>query len=441
MVTRADAEELLRTLPWGPAAARTRAQAELVADPDPFVASIGHQVMGIVARDGGRIDEALEALRSALRLARRAGDTDRQADVRATLGATLAVAGRVREGLAHLGTAVEQVDGLSRAMVLYRRAWVLERMLADYEGSVADLQEAVPEFARAGDRAWEARAHNLEGLVLARTGDLTGAARAFEETVRLTTETGESWAAAVAVHNVGWVGFLAGDLPFAFEKYAEASARFDAIDITSVDLVVDRADAYLAAGLAVEALAVVEQALAARPLQAREHADLLVSVAEAALAAGDWPRAADAADEASRLLRHQSRQVHRLRADLRSITARAEAGDPPSRLLPQVERLVDASREAQVSELPQALLLGARLAEAVHSPRAAALAAAWLEEAAEFRRSGTGLGRALGWLARARARAAAGDTRGVLRACDLGLKALDEHRATLGSRSPGITAT
>ena len=159
-----------------------------------------------------------------------------------------------------------------------------------------------------------------------------------------------------------------------------------------------------------------------------------MSVAEAALAAEDWQRAATAADEASRLLRRQSREVHRLRADLRSITAWAGAGDRPSRLLARVERLVDASRQAQVVELPQALLLGARVAEGVRSPRATALAAAWLEEAAEFRRGGTGLVRALGWLALARARAAAGDTGGVLRACDLGLRALDEHRATLGSQ-------
>jgi tetratricopeptide (TPR) repeat protein len=434
MVTRAEAEELLLTLFSDPAAARRRAQEELVPAPDPFVASIGHQVLGIVVRDLGRTDQALVHLRTALDVAARSGDAERVSDVRATLGGTLAVSGQVRAGLAQLGRAAEEVSGTARARVLYRRAWVLERMLADYEGSISDLRRAHPEFVRARDRQWELRARNLEGLVLARAGHLAGAAEAFAETRVIATELGIRWGVALAVHNVGWVAFLAGDLPLALERYAEAGALFDAIDITSVDLVVDQCDAYLSAGLAVDALAVVERALAARPLQAREHADLLVSVSEAALAAGDWQRAATAADEASRMLRHQSREVHRLRADLRAITARVEAGDPSARLLPRVERLIDASRQARVVELPQALLLGARVGGGVRSPRAAALATSWLVEAAEFRRSGTGLVRALGWLALARARDAAGDTGGVLRACDRGLDALDEHRATLGSQ-------
>ena len=86
--------------------------------------------------------------------------------------------------------------------------------------------------------------------------------------------------------------------------------------MTNVDLVLDQVAAYLSGGLAQDALAVVESALVARPLQPREEADLLVAVAGAALAADDWDRAVSAADEGSSLLRAQSRHVHRLEADL-----------------------------------------------------------------------------------------------------------------------------
>ena len=96
---RAEAEELLRTLFADPEARTSRAEAELVPDPDPAVASIGHQVVGIVLRDLGETDAALHELRTALRLARRSGDEERWADVLATLGGSLACAGRVREGL------------------------------------------------------------------------------------------------------------------------------------------------------------------------------------------------------------------------------------------------------------------------------------------------------------------------------------------------------
>ena len=53
---------------------------------------------------------------------------------------------------------------------------------------------------------------------------------------------------------------------------------------------VDRVDAYLAGGLADDALTVAEEALEARPLLPTERADLLVYLSDAALAAGGAAR-------------------------------------------------------------------------------------------------------------------------------------------------------
>lgn len=434
MGTRVEAEELLRTLFDDPDSARATALRELVPDLDPAVSSIGHQVLGIVLRDEGHTDAALVALRTAVLLARRSGDAERVGDARATLGGSLAIAGRTREGLQHLDGAAETLVGLPLGRLLYRRAWVLGHLLARFEESAADLRTAREIFAGAGDHVWEGRALNLEGLIDVGLGDLAGAARAFAAFGELAAAIGSDFDVALARHNTGWLAFARDDLPVALEKYAGASARYDALGVTNVDLVVDRSEAYLAAGLAADALAVVEEALQARPLQPRERADLLVWTAKAALAAGDWQRAASAADEGSRMLRRQSRHVHRLRADLLSITARAESGEAPGSLLRRTERLVAASREAQGADLPQTLLLGAMLARRVRSARGRSLAASWLEEAAAFRRTGNGTARTLGWLALAQRREIADDPAGVLRACDRGLKALDEHRATLGSQ-------
>jgi hypothetical protein len=99
-----------------------------------------------------------------------------------------------------------------------------------------------------------------------------------------------------------------------------------------------------------------------------------------------------------------------------------------------MERVVAGMRAARSAQLPHALLVGAGLARRVRSARAAGLAAEWLAEAASFRSASTGALRAVGWLAQARAREMVGDTGGVLRACEHGLRALDEHRATLGSQ-------
>ena len=75
---QAEAEELLRDVFADPVGARAAATAELVPDSDPAIASIGHQVVGIVLRDLGETERRLEELRTAVRLARRSGDVERR---------------------------------------------------------------------------------------------------------------------------------------------------------------------------------------------------------------------------------------------------------------------------------------------------------------------------------------------------------------------------
>lgn len=430
---RDEAEELLRTLFADPQAARARAVLELVPDPDPAIASIGHQVVGIVLRDLGETDSALRELRRSLRLARRASDPLRAPDVMATLGGTLSLAGRTGQGLRLLDEAAAGLEGLPLARVLHRRAYVLGTLLDRFEDSAADLERAAQVFAGAGDAVWEARALNLRGVVQVRLGELDAASEAFARYRRLAADLGDASGVGIAEHNLGWVASVRGDLPRALAWYASAAARFEALGETSVELVLDQASAYLSGGLADDALAVLEAALVARPLQAREYAGLLVAVSEAALAAGDWQRAMSAADEGAALLRAQSRTVHRLEAELLGLTARERSGEPAAPLLRRVERVVAGLDGTRSYRLPHALLLGASVAGRVRSPRAARLAADWLTELAGLRRDPTSALRALGWLAQARLCEAAGDSGGVLRACDRGLQALDEHRATLGS--------
>lgn len=430
---RADAEELLRTLFSDPAAAHARAAAEMVDHPDPWISSVGHQVVGIVLRDQGVPDQALVHLRTAVRLSRRSGDGERVGDARATLGLSLARVGRAGEGLAELSSAATGLSGLPLARLLVRRAMVLGYVLARYEDSMVDLRRALETFDHEDDEVWEGRALNLQGLALVAVGDLDGARAAFEEFGRLAESTDNQWAVAVSVHNLGWVAEVADDLPLALQRYAAASEVYGSIGVTDADLVEDRCRTYVACGLAGDALEVAEEALAVRPLLPPERADVLVSLADAALAAGDVARAVEAADEASRLLRSQGRRFDRVRADLIGLRARTRLDVPRPDLLRRAERLIGAARSEGSPELPQALLLGGGLAQTVRSDRASALAATWLDEAASWTRAAAAADRALGWLARARRSDLAGDRTATLRACDRGLGVLDEQRATLGS--------
>jgi tetratricopeptide (TPR) repeat protein len=433
MVTRAEAEELLHNLFADPAAAGQRAEEELVPDVDPAVASIGHQVVGIVLRDLGEIDAALREMRTALRLARKSGEVQRIGDVEATLGGSLAVAGRLRDGMAHLDAAADSLDGVDRARVLVRRAWVATALLNRHGDAVDDLRSATSVFADVGDEVWLARALNLEGYALAHQGDIGRAAVVFDRATALHRSLGHPYDLASTVHNRGWLAFLQGDLPRALALYDDAAAAFAGLGVMEPWFVVDHSAGYLAAGMPLEALTVVDEAMATRPLQPRERADLLIAAAEAALAAEDLARATSAADQASRMLRTQGRDVRRLRADLVAIWARAEAGAPPRRLLGAVEVLIEAARRERAPELTQALLLGARVAGGVLSPRASELADTWLDLASRSRRASTATERALGWWALAQRREQAGRRGATLRACERGLAAVDEHRATLGS--------
>ena len=432
-VDRAEAEELLRTVFSDPAASRAAAEAQLVGSPDPAVASIGHQVLGIVLRGTGETHDALAHLRRALMLARRA-DSERELDVRATFGTTLGYAGRTHEGLAQLDRAVAGSTGLPLARVLVHRARFLAFHLERFEAGADDLRRALAILDGSGDDIWRARALNLEGLTRIGLGDLDAARRSFDESLAIHEALQMRSDVAVGVHNQGWMAFLAGDLPRALELYADANDRFDALDLTNVDLVYDRCEAYLAGGLATDALDVVERALVARPLLESEQADLHLALAGAAVAASDWARARTAADAARRLFSKQGREQHWIRAELFAVRARAESGDRPARLLDRLTTLIDAARESGAPELPQALLLGALVAGRVRSTRARQRVDGWLEEAAHFRHATSGTTRALGWLAMARRRERAGEVGGVLRACERGLRALDEHQATLGSQ-------
>lgn len=94
-----------------PVEAMARARAILAGDPPAHEASIAHQAIGVVQRDFGDLDAATRELRTALRLARVARSTDRQADVLATLGVALTYQGHSGRGLSAFDSALALMAG------------------------------------------------------------------------------------------------------------------------------------------------------------------------------------------------------------------------------------------------------------------------------------------------------------------------------------------
>ena len=116
------------------------AERMLAATRDPYVRSYAGQALGIATREMGDVAQAVRYLRAALAAAASCGD-ERRADVEASLGITLACAGRSKEALRHLDAALSQASGVTAARVRLRRGNLL--------GILGRTNEAIEEHRRA----------------------------------------------------------------------------------------------------------------------------------------------------------------------------------------------------------------------------------------------------------------------------------------------------
>ena len=438
---RDEAEELLRTLFADPAGRPRRAQDVLVPDPDPALASIGHQVVGDRAARPGRHGRGAAGAACGAAAGAAVGRPRRAADVMATLGISLCVVGRMREGLRHLD---EAVDGArrraARRACSYRRAYVLGHLLARFEESCRGPAEGPRALRRRrATRCGRPARSTCRPCVDVELGEVESAAEAF---ARLRRDLGlPRRRCAVSPSPIttpgGWPSFAAT----CRARSSSTPPRPRASTRCGIDerrprprpggcLPVGRARRRTPSPSS-------SHALVARPLQPRERGG----------PAGGGCRCGP---RRGRLGPCRVGRRRGLVAAARTVPARPPAGGRPPRDHCPRPRPVSrpprccagpsasstGMREARAPQLPQALLarctvwragsarpgrprLGVRLARrgGVLPPRAHRLRCA----------------RSAGWRRPGRA-SAAGDSGGVLRACELGLRALDEHQATLGSQ-------
>jgi hypothetical protein len=425
----AAAEDLLRLALAEPAEAEARAEEIASVHDDPWTMSVVRQARGIVLRDRGRSSEAVSELRSARELARRSGDSDRLADVRATLGSALALDGRTRPGMAELDRAVDgATDRQVRARCLMRRGYVLSMVMGRHREALADLRTALRGVRALGDRVWEARTLNNMSLLHLDVGEVVKAELALDDARRIFEAEGQNVEAVAVLHNQGSLAFYRGDLPRALRLYDEAGVAYARWGEPPVELVEDQCQALLAAGLPDEACAVATEQLANAQLGPVNRAELQLHLALGELARGDAFAALAAARSARGSFRRQGRDVAAARAELVVLSARRRAGATGAALSEAAAQLARSLEEARSEDAPVAWLLAGRAAADAGRDASELWAAA-----ARYRRHPSGLVRASAWLAEALDRDRRGEVRGVWHACRRGLDALDDHRATLGS--------
>lgn len=426
-------DDLLALVPVDPDRAATVARRLVAGETDPVALSYAHQALGIVMRDRGDIELALDHLRTAKRLAERTSDgtangadPDRSADVRATLGVALALRGRTPAALRELDEAVglARAQGSVRPKVLLRRANVLA-YLGRHPAAITDLQEAVPSFRRSGDEIWEARALNLRAYVRMQRGEFAEAERDLHGADALFTRHQQRLEVLHTRHNLAQVRFFRGDVPGALAAFADLSAAFADLGDPHLEVALDRARVLLVAGLSDEAVDVIAAASPWASSRPRARAELLVTLAAAHLGAGRPELALQDALTARRLFLRQDRGWWRTRADLVALQARIELGRGSRRAAVALADSLadDATEDAVLAHL----LAGRELAST--DPAAATT---YLSRAAAGRHRGSPLSRTTAWLARA-LELEVGQRPRVLDAVGRGLDALAEHRASLGS--------
>ncbi|MFF4018628.1 CHAT domain-containing protein [Streptomyces sp. NPDC001843] len=432
--------ELLPMVFAAPNEALAGARRVLDADPSPLHASVAHQVMGIWHRDFGDLRVALSHLRRARDLAARAESADREADVLATLGVALVHAGRTRRGLTAFERGVARGTGHTRARVLFRRAyvwWVLGR----HREALEDVRRAIPVLRQADDVIWTARALTLRATVHLALGAVDRADADFTAAERLWETTGQEHDKADAVESRGLAAFRSGDIPAALRLLDEAEERYGKLGTPTFMLCIRRCEVLMAAGLAPEALAEADAAIAELDGiggQSTRKAELLLAAARAARSAGDPHTAIDRAAVAVRLFAGQHRTWWETHARLVLIEARVATGRRSGRMVTDAARVAERLAAFGSPAAPEASLLAGRIALALGRPE---VAERHLAVAARSRRAGPPLARMTGWAAQALRARAAGSGPGLLQACRRGLDVLDDHRMTLGASELRARAT
>ncbi|KAA1420261.1 CHAT domain-containing protein [Nocardioides humilatus] len=407
-----------------PVAAVEVAEGLLAAAADPLQHSFAHQALGIVLRESGDVDEAVRRLRMALRSARSSGSDDRLRDVRATYGGTLVVAGMTRAGLRQLVLAENGAVEPGAARVRVRRAAVLA-MLGRHAEAGAVMRAALEGIAAQGDREWEARGRVWLAHIELRLGNLDRAEDQVRRAAGLFEEVGAGLERITAEENLAEIALARGDLARSLDLYARAWAAYELSGRSAKpDVVGHWATAYLAAGLADEAVELLDRYLRQTPaLSALEEAEMHLRRSIALSAAGDAEGAYAAARLAADLFRRQRRDWFATRARLAAVEAGVGLGKRPRTDAVAIAAELDRDR---ADEAPVALVLAGRLSRG-------AARVEFYERAAAYHQRANPLVRASAYLGSALARDELDDRTGVLRACAAGVAAIDEHRRSMGS--------
>lgn len=314
--------------------------------------------LGVEAMSGGLPADAARRHRAALRLLdwplhgpQPAAARPQAARLAGSLLISLAHAeaeqGRTALGLSLLDRAELLVRDADRGRLHGQRGLLLLRT-GNSAAALESLDSAVALLAAHDDRRELARALLNRATCAFEVGRVSSARADLERCGELARDLGWPLMEAKALHNFGYCQFLRGDIPAALGIMAKAAARYAQCDPGILPiLMVDKARALLAAGLADDARTELDGAIALfrdqRLRQDQAEAELLR--AQAALLAGDQADARVWARRAQQRFERRGNATAAAEAELAVLHAQSAAGTAPSRVAARAAGLAARLRE------------------------------------------------------------------------------------------------
>jgi tetratricopeptide (TPR) repeat protein len=407
-------------------AARTAREArDLVAE------SRAHRALGLAALELGRLDEAADSLRTAVRRGRRSGVPLAVAEARMSLAYVLLERGATDAALAEADRAASGVRGEAAVRLLGQRALLLQRCGRTSE-ALAAYRRALPRL-REGQLYDEARLRYNRGALLFYTGRLDAAESDFVRAGLLYERLALDLFAADVQVALGNVAARRGDVPLALERFDATQAIYRRHGAVRMELLLSRVELLLSVGLSAEAREAADRAVAELERDRRPTllAEALLSQAQAALQAGDTEASHAAATRAARMFTRQKRPGWAVVARYVALRAEERAGRLSralrTRALRVAEELATIGWRAQELD---ARLIAARVAMELGD---LATVRRELQRTAAARTRGPTELRIRAWYAEAMRRLATGRQAAAETALRAGFRVMERQRATLGA--------
>lgn len=404
----------------------------------PLVEVLAWWGLGRVAHERGGVDDAFIAYTEAVTRALDTELVELAAEVRVSWAACLQAAGDTGAALEQIGLAAPLLQGAALGRALTQRGF-LHAVAGDRQAALADYERGLPLLAGADDVA-AMRSHLNRGVVLLQMGRFEHALADFDHVSDLATRLDQPALVAGAVHSRAYVhGRLNHAVP-ALRGFTDARAAYEAIgslDRHVRDLDIDECELLLDLGLGSNAVPLAERVAAAArdDGDAAQLAEALLMSARALVMADQPALAVPLAEAAVASFEQSGRSAWAALARYWAIVAADSdlSGSPHAilRHFVQMRRVAEQlDRDGWTLEGIDVRVRTGRLALAAKRPD---VAAAVLHTAASARHHPLPRVRAEAWHATALLHEANDRRTAAWRALGAGLRAVEQHRASLGS--------